>query len=109
MVIKILITIFVAFAISRAFLRYRDKSFGMFALFFWSIVWGIIVFFVWLPRASDIIARVIGVGRGVEALLLISVVALFYGLFRTYVKLEFIEHEITTLVRNIALKERKDS
>jgi hypothetical protein len=104
MVIKILVTLFVIFAISRAALRYHDKSFGLFALFFWSILWGIIVFFVWLPSASDIIARIIGVGRGVDALVYISVVTLFYASFRLYVKLEHVEHELTSLTRNLSLK-----
>lgn len=106
MVIKILITIFVAFAVSRVYLRYRDKSFGIFALVFWSLIWGVVLFFAWLPRSSDAIARILGVGRGVEALLAIAVVGLFYAVFRLYVKLEWIEHEITTFVRKIALQKK---
>ena len=107
MVIKILVTLFVAFAISRAFLRYRDKSFGVFALIFWSVVWGIVLFFVWLPRSSDTIARILGVGRGVEALLSVAVVGLFYAVFRLYVKLEFVEHELSSLVRSFAIRQIK--
>ncbi len=106
MVIKILITIFVAFAVSRVYLRYRDKSFGLFALVFWSLIWGVVLFFAWLPRSSDTIARILGVGRGVEALLAIAVVGLFYAVFRLYVKLEWVEHEITTFVRKIALQKK---
>jgi len=104
MLIKLLVTFFVTFAISRAVLRYRDKQFGLFALIFWTFMWLVVVFFAWLPKASDVIARIIGVGRGVDALVYVSVVALFYAVFRIYVKLEFIEHEITSLVRNLAVK-----
>ena len=64
-------------------------------------------FFVWLPKASDVIAEAIGVGRGVDALVYVSVVALFYASFRLYVKLEHVEHEITVLIRNFALKSKK--
>ena len=108
MIIKILVTLFVAFAVSRAILRYRDKSFGMFALVFWSVIWGIVLFFVWLPRSSDTIARILGIGRGVEALLAIAVVFLLYAVFRLYVKMEFMEHEITSLVRALSLKHGKE-
>lgn len=102
MVIKIVISLFVAFALSRAIIRYREKSFGMFALIFWTLIWCVIAFFVWKPASSDAIARILGVGRGVEALLAVAVVILFYGVFRLYVKLEFIEHELTVLVRRLA-------
>ncbi len=106
MLIKILVTLFVAFALSRAVLRYRDKSFGVFALIFWILMWAIMAFFVWKPASSDMIAKILGVGRGVEALLSIAVVILFYAVFRLYVKLEWVEHEITSLVRRLALFER---
>lgn len=106
MVIKILITLFVAFAVSRVVLRYRDKSFGAFALVFWSLIWGVILFFAWMPRSSDTIANILGVGRGVEALLAVAVVGLLYAVFRLYVKLEWVEHEITILTRRLALKEQ---
>lgn len=107
MVIKILITLFVAFAASRVVLRYRDKSFGVFALVFWSLIWGIILFFAWAPRTSDTIAKILGVGRGVEALLAVAVVGLLYAVFRLYVKLEWVEHEITSLVRRLALFDKR--
>ncbi len=106
MVIKIIISLFVAFALSRAILRYREKSFGIFALLFWTLIWLIIGFFVWKPASSDTIARILGVGRGVEALLAIAVVGLFYAVFRVYVKLEWIEHEISAVVRNFALRDK---
>jgi hypothetical protein len=109
MTIKILISFFVLFALSRAVLRYRDKSFGLFALLFWVFLWSGVLFFVWYPRASDLIASAVGVGRGVDVLIYFSVVALFYGIFRMYVKLEFIEHEITSLVRRLALEDKKRS
>lgn len=107
MVIKILISLFVAFALSRVILRYREKSFGAFALVFWTLIWVIMAFFVWKPASSDTIANILGVGRGVEALLAMAVVILFYAIFRLYVKLEWLEHEITVLVQKLALKDKR--
>ena len=106
MTIKIIITLFALFAISRAYLRYRDGSIKFFGFIVWTIIWAAVTFFAWWPKFSDLIANSIGVGRGVDALVYLSIVALFYGMFRIYVKIQFIEHEITSLVRNIALKEQ---
>jgi len=108
MIIKILVTLFVLFALSRLYLRYRDGFLGTLALTLWTLLWLTVEFFVWWPGFSVFIAKSIGVGRGVDALVYISIVALFYGMFRIYVKLEFIEHEITSLIRNISLKNRKE-
>ncbi|MBI5038129.1 MAG: DUF2304 family protein [Candidatus Kerfeldbacteria bacterium] len=107
MIIKILITLFVLFAASRAYLRFRSGSITYLALFIWLFLWGAVAFFVWWPHASGIIARSVGVGRGADALVYMSVVALFYGVFRLYVKLEFMEREITQLVRKKALAAAK--
>lgn len=106
MIIKIVISIFIIFAASRVYLRFKDGSVGRFSIIFWLILWSGVAFFTWWPKFSDIIATSVGVGRGVDALVYISVVALFYAIFRIYIKLEFIEREITSLVRNIALKEK---
>lgn len=108
MLVKILITLFVAFALSRVILRYREKTFGLFALAIWSLLWVMVLFFVWYPQASSTLANSIGVGRGVDALIYISIVALFYGVFRLYVKLEFVEREITSLVRKLSIKDVED-
>jgi small membrane protein len=106
MIIKIFVTIFVVFAISRAILRHRDGSVKSAALLIWITIWSGILFFVWWPKVSDYIAQSVGIGRGVDALVYISIVALFYGMFRIYVKLEFTQREITGLVRKLALKEK---
>ena len=107
MTIKIIITLFALFAISRAYLRYRDGSIKFFGFIVWTIIWAAVTFFAWWPKFSDLIANSIGVGRGVDALVYLSIVALFYGMFRIYVKIQFIEHEITSLVRNLAMNKKK--
>ncbi len=109
MIIKILISLFAFFAVSRAYLRFRDGSVKLAALLIWSVIWAGIVFFAWWPKFSDIIAESVGVGRGVDVLVYISIIALFYGVFRIYVKLEFIEREITSLVRRLALNGHEDA
>lgn len=108
MLIKILVSLFILFAVSRAWLRYRDRSLGAFGVILWTILWFGVAAFTWWPQLSDQIAKFIGVGRGYDALVFLSILALFYGFFRLYIKVEYIEHEITSLVRALALREGKD-
>jgi small membrane protein len=108
MIIKTFVSIFVVFALSRAYLRHRDGLMNILTLILWNVLWVGIGFFVWWPKVSDLIAHNVGIGRGVDALVYVSIVALFYGIFRIYIKLEFIEREITSLVRNLAFRDKKD-
>ncbi len=105
MMLKIIATLFVLFAISRVWLRYRDGQIGVIGTVLWSFIWLAIGGVVWWPAVTTVLAKSVGVGRGVDALVYLSIVSLFYAIFRLYVKLEFIEHELTSLVRNLALKD----
>jgi hypothetical protein len=107
MLIKIFIILFVLFAISRLILRFRDGSISLNELIIWGILWIIIIIITLLPWTADIIAKIIGVGRGVDALIYISIIFLFYGFFRISVKLEHIEYEITKIIRNDTLKKKR--
>ncbi|MBI2984442.1 MAG: DUF2304 family protein [Candidatus Kerfeldbacteria bacterium] len=105
MMLQILITLFVFFAISRVWLRYRDGSIGVLGTAMWTLLWLLIAGVAWWPAVTTQLAHLVGVKRGVDAVVYLSIVVLLYGLFRLYVKLEFIEHELTSLVRNLALRE----
>lgn len=104
MLIKLIVTVFILFAVSRVFVRFREGSMGLVGMVGWTLLWIGVEVFVWLPKVSDVFAHAVGIGRGVDALVYFSIVGLFYGMFRLYVKMEFIEHEITELVRRLALK-----
>lgn len=105
MFIQILIIAFLLFAISRVILRFKDRTISIGELIFWMLLWigaGVITL---LPQSTDFLAKILGVGRGVDAIIYIAIIILFYGMFRLYVKMEHIEHEITDIVRKTALKD----
>lgn len=107
MILKIIAFIFIVFAESRVILRFREKTITTTELITWSSLWLCVGAIALVPTFSTFIAKTLGVGRGVDALIYISIIVLFYGLFRMYVKLEHIEHEITDIVRKQALQEDK--
>lgn len=108
MIVQLVVTLFVLFAFSRVWLRYRDGSLGLFAATLWSAIWIGLGVVVWIPQVTDILAKKIGIGRGADALVYISIVGLVYGVFRLYIKMEFIEHELTSLVRALAIQDKND-
>lgn len=107
MFVKLIIGVFALFALSRVWLRFRDGSMGLLGLSLWGGMWVALGVTVWVPAVTAFIAHIVGIGRGADLLIYISVIGLLYGVFRLYIKLEFIEHELTALTRKLALRERQ--
>ncbi len=105
--IQLLLSFFLLFAISRVFLRFWGGTLSLFGFFFWSILFGLALILVLFPVLTSEVAKFIGIGRGVDAVLYASVVLLYYLVFRLYIFLEDIRHEISDLVKEISLQEIK--
>ena len=104
-VIQTLIIIFAIFAIVRAFLSFRKGRLPIPWLLFWFVFWIIAGVVAILPQTTDIAARIVGVGRGADFVVYLALMALFYLIFRLFVKIEGLERDITKLVRTLALKD----
>jgi len=86
----------------------KDRT-QLFKLLFWAIFWGIALVFIWLPTNTiDKLGQLFGVGRGVDVLVYLSIIFLFYYIFKQSEKINKLEKEITKLVREIS-KDKTDS
>src|SRR3989344_7922152 len=101
--LQILLTIFVLFAITRVFLRAREKVISAKTAFFWTLIWLAAAIGILLPATTTRLASFFGVGRGVDVIVYVSLALIFYLIYRTYVMIEDLRHEISELVRKIAL------
>jgi small membrane protein len=103
MIIQYLGIIFGSFALSRVFLRWKDKSISSKELFFWCIVWGTVVGVSAFPGIFTWLSFFLGIGRGVDILLYTGMIVIFYLMFRLYVKMESQQRDITKMVRQISI------
>lgn len=101
--LQILLTIFVLFAITRVFLRAREKVISTKTAFFWTLIWLSAATGILLPVTTTRLASFFGVGRGVDVIVYVSLALTFYLIYRIYVMIEDLRHEISELVRKIAL------
>ena len=60
---------------------------------------------VFLPATTSTVADLFGVGRGVDLVVYVSIIALFYLVFRIYDKVERVENDVTRLVREDAVND----
>ena len=105
MIIQGIIIAFALFAVVRTVMQFRKGSLPLGMVLFWILFWILVGVVVALPGTTDIAANFVGVGRGADFVIYLSVVGLFYLVFRLYVKIEDVEREITRLVRKLALED----
>jgi len=88
-------------------MRFREGKLSLGMLVLWSGVWIIVVLISIYPEATSSLAIISGIGRGLDVILIISIIGCYYLLFRMYNMIENIEEEIDQLVREIALERGK--
>ncbi|MDO8489988.1 MAG: DUF2304 family protein [bacterium] len=107
MVIQGFLTLCSLFIIAKAFKSYRKRSVRLTTFCAWSLFWIVLIAVVWQPDLTNHVAGILQVGRGADAVLYLSLILIFYLLFRIFEKLEMLDQEITTIVREIAVSQPK--
>lgn len=84
----------------QGFLAFRDMIFWV---GFWLVVGAIVI----VPETTSFMARMVGVGRGSDLVVYLSIVLIFYIIFQITVRIERIDRNITKIVRQVALKAKE--
>jgi small membrane protein len=108
-ILQVAFIAFALFALSRTFVQFKRGALTIVWLLFWMIFWLVVGVVVILPQTTDILARFVGVGRGADLITYISLVALFFLVFKMFAKIESVEQEITRLVRKLAIEDSEES
>jgi hypothetical protein len=103
--IQIFILIIALAAIIKAWRSYANGQLDKRKLIGWTLLWVGGLFVILLPDTTSWLASRVGVGRGVDAIVYLSVVVLFFALFQTSRKVDKLERHLTKLVRAIALND----
>jgi hypothetical protein len=103
--IQIILVGFAVYALLRAVQRFRKGGLSVWQFVVWTAVWLTLAVVVLLPNSTARIAALLGVGRGVDVAIYVSLALLFYVAFRQLGKIEDLERQITRLVRAHALRD----
>lgn len=101
----ILVLVFV-FALVRVVGRFVSKDLSFSATVGWLVFWiaaGVVA--VW-PDSTFIVARTVGVTRGADLVVYAALVVLFFVAFRSMVRQEKLQRDITTLTRALTLSDK---
>ena len=98
-----LFTAFALFAIVSVLKKKKESLLGPKGTIFWVVFWLLASIFVWWPESTVKLANYLGIGRGTDLVLYVSLAIIFFILFRLYVKIESIGRDITKVVRKDSL------
>ena len=108
MVIQIIATIIILIIFYQLVKKFIKDKASLTKIIFWILFWGISLIIIWLPKETiDNIGSIFGVGRGIDVLVYLSIILLFYSNFKQTEKIDKLEKEITKLVREIAKLEKR--
>lgn len=103
--IQVVLIAFFVFAASRVVVRLRRGNSSVARTVMWLLVWGAAVAVVLQPEVTVAFARLLGVTRGVDVPIYLSVALLFFLVFRAFARVEDVERQLTRMVRDLALED----
>ena len=103
MLYQILVIIISIIAILLVFDRYHKKRTSLQTFVLWVVLWFLLAIFAIIPESSGFLADFIGLGRGLDLILIFGIIGAFYLIFRLYLKIEKLDQDITELVRKISM------
>jgi small membrane protein len=106
--IQVVLICFALFAMSRVVLRYRRGGMRLLHLGMWLVFWVAVAVVGLHPDTTSYLAIRLGVGRGVDIAMYLSILTIFYLLFRSFGKLDDLDRQLTRVVRANALREMEE-
>ena len=104
--IQIVAGIITILGIARAIVLFKKRKLETSWFIFWIVVWGGVGVVAFVPATSYMLAHLIGVQQGLDLLIYLSILTLFYLVFKLSMKIESMTRDITSVVRELALRKK---
>jgi len=88
--------------------RFKEGKTSPTVLIIWLLAWLSLIIISINPYATSYLANILGIGRGLDLILILAIIGAYYILFRIYIMIENLEMELTKLVRELALRESEE-
>ena len=104
-----LLLAFVLAALAKVLHSYKQRRMASLDFLFWGLVWIGTASMIIFPDTTSLLAHLLGIGRGVDLIVYLSLLISSYLIFRLHLALARLEQAITALVRAIALEQLPES
>lgn len=108
LVLQIIVSCFVAMNLWRIYSQLKSQKITSASFAWWLVLWLVVLVVFWVPDSTGYLALTLGITRGADLMVYVSVLVIFYLLFKIFMRLNKIEESITKLVRQRALSEKEN-
>ncbi|WP_407375271.1 DUF2304 domain-containing protein [Methanobrevibacter sp.] len=84
--------------------RYIRGKNSLSTVILWSLFWIVVSLFAIFPDISITFARIFGITRGLDFIIILVFVVLFYTVLKLYFIVDKMQNDMNTLVKEIALR-----
>ncbi|AMD17262.1 hypothetical protein TL18_04025 [Methanobrevibacter sp. YE315] len=100
---SILFPIIAIIAIVWFLVRYLKEKNSLVTTILWTIFWILVSLFAVFPNFSNSFARLFGITRGLDFIIIIVFAVLVYTIFKLYTKMDKLEDDVNKIVKEVAL------
>lgn len=104
---QLILSVIVLFLLLKTYTGFRKKQISFSFSIVWCLFWLGVLFVIYYPGFLSGIATKLGIGRGVDLAIYLSVIFLFYLIYKMSIRIQVIERKITKLARSIAVDTKK--
>jgi len=104
---QLLLTTIIVFVILRTVIALKSKHLSESFFVVWLLFWFGVLILIFRQDMVSQVAYSLGISRGVDLVIYISLIVIFYMLYRFLAKLGELDSKITKLVRQLALRDKK--
>lgn len=90
-------------AIGLFYIRFRDNKTSLSSFILWTVMWIFVIVFSIFPNASLVFAKLFGITRGLDFIIIVALVLLFYLAIKLYLKIDKLQENMNTIVKEVAL------
>lgn len=104
MAFQIGLIIFAVLMLLRTWQQHAHQKVTKQWLMTWGVIWVAVIVVALVPQTADLIASVVGIGRGADLFIYVAILFLLYAEYRTLVRTKKLHEQQTELVRRIAIE-----
>lgn len=101
---QLFLGVIIIFIIYKTFLSYKHGNLSKSFTLVWLILWTFVLVLIFEQNTLIKVAHLIGISRGVDLVIYLSIILLFYLVYRIFFKLNDINQKLTKIIREEAIR-----
>ena len=84
--------------------RYLKGKNSIVTTVLWTLFWIVVAIFSLFPNSSNQFAKLVGITRGLDFIIILVFIVLFYTVLRLYFIIDKLQNDLNTVVKQVAIQ-----